>query len=100
MGRMEMVNYNRPGSGRQAPYYKGTMVELNQSYEVEQVVQQKHDVMEILVELAVNFSKNKKKLNGFDEKLKFMKDDYEKKFTKQQLLLEAKLHEIKQKCDL
>jgi len=71
---------------------------LNQSYELEQVVKQRVDVLEILGELGINIAKNRKKLTGFEKKMRGAEEEYEKKFTKQQLLLDAKLHEVREKC--
>ena len=78
---MDVVNFNIPGGSRQAPYFKGTMIELNQSYELEQVVKQRVDVLEILGELGINIAKNRKKLTGFEKKLRGAEEEYEKKFT-------------------
>ena len=83
--RMELIHINNPDGHRVAPVDKSTSIELNQSYSINQVLQQRSECLEIIFELRKNIAKNHDYAKSCENKITHMDEILESKFAKQKL---------------
>merc|ERR1712173_181034 len=80
-----MGHINNPDGHRVAPVDKSTSIELNQSYSINQVLQQRSECLEIIFELRKNIAKNHDYAKSCENKITHMDEILESKFAKQKL---------------